>query len=225
MMGVAMSDLLLVFPEVSEDLVSNMMVAITKKIDESGSEIAIQGFLGGEHGYGAHYKNDVFEMRPFYWGDCVCHYDTVRSVWEEKNKHTQDCYQTIYHNKHYVDYAGDGGWNFDLKEGHDWRGNCGCIEETCAIFGIDPELPGGAVHCTCGKTNEYAEFIKTISHADHCEMDKPNFYHYASGIKVEWYKYIGRDMEYDEDIPIETWVNVFKECINSIGKNETTRDI
>jgi hypothetical protein len=192
-----LSDLLLVFPEVSEDLVSNMMVAITKKIDESGSEIAIQGFLGGEYGYGAHYKNDVFEMRPFYWGDCTCHYDTVRSVWEEKNRHTQDCYQTIYHDKHYVDYAGDSGWNFDLK----------------------------AVHCTCGKTNEYAEFIKTISHADHCEMDKPNFKHYASGIEVEWYKYIGRDMEYDQDIPIETWVDVFKECIESIGKNEVTRDI
>ena len=211
-----MSDLLLVFPEVSEDLVSNMMVAITKKIDESGSEIAIQGFLGGEHGYGAHYKNDVFEMRPFYWGDCVCHYDTVRSVWEEKNKHTQDCYQTIYHEKHYVNYGGDDGWNFDLKEGHDWSGKCGCIEETCAIFGIDPEAPGGAVHCTCNRTNEYVDFIKTISHADHCEMDKPNFKHYASGIEVEWYKYIGRSMEYDTTVTVEKWVEVFKECIDSI---------
>ena len=188
-----------------------------------------RGYSYGDYGYGnlltsnsgePDYINDVFEMRPYYWGDWVCHYDTVRSVWEEKNRHTQDCYQTVYHEKHYVDYAGDGGWNFDLKEGHDWSGKCGCIEETCALFGIDPEAPGGAVHCTCNRTNEYVNFVKTISHADNCEMDKPNFKHYASGIEVEWYKYIGRSMEYDQEVPIEKWVEVFKECIDSIKDNK-----
>lgn len=210
-----MSDILLVFPEVSEDLVSNMMVAITKKIDESGLEIAEQGFLGGMHGYGAHYKNDIFEMRPFYWGDCICDYDTLRDEWENNNKHDDECYQTVFRNMHYVDYPN----SYDYKEGHGWvsgeRG-CTCIEDTCAIFKIDPEAPGGFVHCTCMHDINYANFLKTISHSDECEMDKPNFKHYTSGIEVEWYKYIGRSMEYDQDIPVEKWVEVFKQCMESI---------
>ena len=217
-----MSDLLLVFPEVSEDLVSNMMVAITKKIEESGDEIAVQGILGGTYGYGAHYKNDVFEMRPFYWGDCVCDYDTLRNEWEEANPHDDHCYQTLFHNRHYVNYGGDGGWNFDVKPGHErdenFEDKCTCIKDLCEMFHIDPNKPGSHVHCTCWHDIKYPIFLSSISHADHCEMDKPNFLHYKSGIKVEWYKYIGRGMEYDEDIPVETWVNVFKEVLESIGE-------
>ena len=214
-----MSDLLLIFPEVSEDLVSNMMVAITKKIDESGSEIAVQGFLGGEYGYGAHYKNDVFEMRPFYWGDCICDYDTLRNEWENNHDHDKKCYQTIFHERHYVNYGVD--WNFDKKPGHGWNKDledeCDCVEVLYKEFGIAKGTPGAYVHCTCMYDIDYANFIKTIAHADECEVDKPNFYHYASGIKVEWYKYIGRSMDYDQDISVETWVNIFKESIDSIG--------
>ncbi len=224
-----MSDLLLVFPEVSEDLVSNMMVAITKKIDQTGSEIAIQGFLGGEHGYGAHYKNDVFEMRPFYWGDCTCEHDDLRSAWENDNDHDKDCYQTLFHEMHFVNYGVD--WNFDKKPGHGWvKGSvedaCDCVDTLYKQFGIPDGTPGGYTHCTCMYDINYSNFVKSISHSEECQIDKPNFKHYASGIEVEWYKYIGRGMEYDEDVTIEQWVDVFKECLGSIGgKDETTKDI
>jgi hypothetical protein len=214
-----MNDIILVFPEVSEDLVSNMMVAITKKIDETGNEIAIQGFLGGEHGYGAHYKNDVFEMRPFYWGDCTCDYDDLRNAWEDSNSHDKDCYQTLFHEMHFVNYGVD--WNFDRKPGHGWKkgtieDECDCVDTLYKHFGIPKDTPGSYVHCTCMYDVQHANFIKTINHSDECQMDKPNFKHYASGIEVEWYKYIGRDMEYDQSIPVEEWVDVFKECLESI---------
>ena len=211
-----MSDLLLVFPEASEDLVSNMMVAITKKIDESGSEIATQGILGGEYGYGAHYKNDVFEMRPFYWGECTCDYDKIVSEWEDTHEHKY-CYQTMLRERHYEVYE---TWNVKEKPGHGWTidgRSCDCVEVICAKFDIDPKAPGGLVHCTCGFDDELIRVHDSIDHSDDCQMDKPNFKHYASGIEVEWYKYIGRGMEYDEDVPIETWVDVFKDCISSIG--------
>ena len=215
-----MSDLLLIFPEVSDDLVSNMMVAITKKIDESGSEIAVQGFLGGEHGYGAHYKNDVFEMRPFYWGDCECDYDTLRDAWVEENPHADDCYQTLFHERHYVDYD---NWNFDPKPGHERDENfddkCTCIKDLCEMFHIDPNKPGSYAHCTCWFDIKYPAYLSTISHAEECLIDKPNFKHYNSGIEVNWYKYIGRDMEINKDLSIEEWVALFKETIESIKKD------
>lgn len=210
-----MSDLVLVFPEVSEDLVSNMMVAITKKIDESGSDIATQGFLGGEYGYGAHYKNDVFEMRPYYWGECTCNYDTIVNRWEETHDHKY-CYQTLFRERHYVNYGADGGWNFETKPGHGWSDNCDCVEVVCAKFGIDPKAPGGHVHCTCGFSEELARIRSEYKHSDDCQEDKPNFKHYASGTEVYWYKYIGRGMEYDPETPVEQWVEIFKECLKSI---------
>ena len=216
-----MSDILLVFPEVSEDLVSSLMVAITKKIDESGSEIAVQGFLGGEHGYGAYYKNDVFEMRPFYWGDCECNYDSLRNTWEDEHSHDKECYQTLLRSMHYVNYGADGGWNFDVKPGHEknkktYDDLCDCIDILYKQFKIKAGTPGSHVHCTCMRDINYANFIKTISHSDECEMDKPNFRHYASGVEVEWYKYIGRSMEYDQSIPVKKWVDIFKESLDSI---------
>ncbi len=224
-----MSDITLVFPEVSEDLVSQMLRAITKKIDDNGNGEYVQGFLGGDHGYGAHYKNDVFEMRPFYWGDCECTYDTVSEEWETANPHAQDCYQTLFHDMHYVNYGAD--WNFDKKPGHGWKkgtvdDECDCIDKLYKQFNIPKGTPGSHVHCTCNRNEEYHAFMDTLSHSSTCQVSKPNFKHYASGIEVNWYKYIGRDMDYDEGIPVEQWADVFKECLESIGgKDETTKDI
>lgn len=31
-----------------------------------------RGGLGGEFGYGVDFENDIFAMRPYYWGNCTC---------------------------------------------------------------------------------------------------------------------------------------------------------
>jgi len=36
--------------------------------------------LGGEFGYGVDFKNSVFEMHPYWWGECECEHD-----------HKEDC--------------------------------------------------------------------------------------------------------------------------------------
>lgn len=205
-----MSDLAYLWDEVDDDLVNRMMWAITKKINETGHDIS-GGLLGGEYGYGAHYKNDVFEMRPFYWGDCTCDYEPTVAKWEEENKHDDDCYQTIFHKMHYKDDP-----SYEYKDGHGWNDKCGCVEIVCAIFKIDPKAPGSYVHCTCMYDIKSTNFLSTIYHADHCEVDKPNFKHYDSGIEIEWYKYIGRNMDYDNDVDGNTFIDMFKECMESI---------
>lgn len=217
--GDTLTDIKIILPEQNEDLLGGLLVELTKAIDESGSEIAVQGFLGGTYGYGADFKNDVFEMRPFYWGDCECDYDTLRSEWEDSHDHDKECYQTTFRNMHYVDYPN----SYDYKEGHGWfsgKRGCTCIEDTCAIFKIDPEAPGGFVHCTCMHDIDYANFLKTISHSDECLMDKPNFLHYASGLEVEWYKYIGRSQEVKapKDLTGRQMIAIFEECFKSLEK-------
>lgn len=84
------------------------------------------GVAFGEKGdwcakYGCEFENDVFAMRRFYWGDCVCDDD-----------------------------AGEG-----TEAGH------------------------GAA----------------------CGFSKPNFLYKPTGFRLEWYKYIGRDMEAKGELP------------------------
>lgn len=49
------------------------------------------GLLGGSYGYGQDFKNDVFEMHPFWWGDCTC----GAGDWSEEGQpapvHTPEC--------------------------------------------------------------------------------------------------------------------------------------
>lgn len=55
------------------------------------------GVLGGEWGYGNEYSNDVFEMHPFWWGDCECGFDTREAQFEEDCPHLDDCYQVRWY--------------------------------------------------------------------------------------------------------------------------------
>ena len=199
-----MTDIKLLFPVVTDQLINQMMYAIAETILQSKGEPT------DLYSYGTYYKNDVFEMRPFYWGDCTCDYEPTVAKWEKENDHDPTCYQTIFHEMHYKkdDYG--------FKEGHDFNDECGCVATVCAMFKISPDAPGSYVHCTCMHDINTANFLNTISHSESCEVDKPNFKHYNSGIEIEWYKYIGRDMEYPDDISTDVWINMFEKCMRSI---------
>lgn len=89
-------------------------------------------------GYGTYFENDVFQMTPFWWGDCDC----------------EDTYP-----------------------------------QTDAFY---------------------------ITHNPECRAAQPNFLHKRTGFWVEWYKYIGRSMEWDESITKEDWRKVYNECMDSL---------
>ena len=61
----------IILPAISEDEVSTGIRKITRKLIRKGEDSPM-GFLGGSDGYGVEFKNDVFEMFPYYWGDCDC---------------------------------------------------------------------------------------------------------------------------------------------------------
>lgn len=48
--------------------------------------------------YGEEFENDVFEVHPYYWGDCTCGFDerfsTAEEEWHKLNEHAPACYQT-----------------------------------------------------------------------------------------------------------------------------------
>ena len=197
--------------------VSNLLVDLTEAIEKSGEEIAVQGILGGTHGYGAWFKNDVFEMRPYWWGDCECGHDDKANAWDDEHEHKLDCYQTRLRESCRV--PGEDGWWWDYKEGHGFT-KCDCDQKLCKEMGLSYPA-GAAIHCTCGKTKLWEEWLKENPHDPNCGYVAPNFKHLKTGAEVRWYKYIGRGMELGTELSKSEWRAIFNECFESLEKNET----
>lgn len=200
---------------------SEGLYELTKFIDTKTGSDNIQGILGGEHGYGHEYKNDVFEMHPYYWGDCECGFDSKDEQWSRDNNHSKDCYQTRRHDSCF-EGPDEYGTFWERKEGHGYD-ECNCDERLCKEMGLSYPA-GSAVHCTCTHHQDYIEWRKTNDHDPQCRIVLPNFRHYASGLEIEWYKYIGRGMESNQDLTRREWNAILDECEDSvlrdIGENK-----
>lgn len=46
--------------------------------------------LSDPGGYGLHFENDTFEMRPYYWGGCTCGFETLEWEWDKNNPGDED---------------------------------------------------------------------------------------------------------------------------------------
>jgi hypothetical protein len=44
----------------------------------------------------------------------------------------------------------------------------------------------------------------------------PHFWHKRTGLKIRWYKWIGRDMEANMELSPEQWTHIFAECWESV---------
>lgn len=152
--------------------------------------------------YGAHFENEVFSMRPFYWGDCDCGYDSLESQWCDANPHAEDCY---YRKAQAIPYARDSNRDERLKA-------------LCAEYQIPwNDGLGCMVHCTCGQEARWLDWSATHGHAKTCCIAVPNFHHKPSGLEVRWYKYMGRGMEYEPaEPPRKEWNRIMDECMASV---------
>lgn len=56
---------------------------LSKKLAKRNPDKQHRGLLGGEYGCGQEFENEVFEMFPYYWGECDCGGQTPR--------HKKDC--------------------------------------------------------------------------------------------------------------------------------------
>jgi len=200
----------IVLPERAEDALSEGLRALTRHLSESGHGDRCYG-LGGEHGYGVEFENDVFLMHPFCWcdkDDCPwcggCQTDHGDPV------HTSECYQMRVR----TDLLAEGfvpqewtqtyvraprGWSYERARKIETR----VRRKWCEHFGLSYPYRS-AVHCTCGAWDDWRRrYVE-------CECDwhkgrgvfrfgpatsAPNFWHKPSDLRVRWYKYIGRSME------------------------------
>ena len=207
-----------VLPACSDEPLDEMLRLITKAIDDRDRERTAHGFLGGMYGYGADWNSDVFEMRPYYWGDCDCGFDQLEDAWCASHKHSEECYQSELERE----LVAAGGikktyWvDRPKRYSYDqWRAVEDRVYDTlCTKHGKDRNF-GAAVHCTCSYEREWEAFAKANGHKPTCTPELPNFLHRESGLEVRWYKYIGRGME-TKNLPANL-TQVFNDCLRDIA--------
>lgn len=203
-----MTDVTIVLPAVSDDAVSAGLRELTEAIARRNPDRLASGILGGEFGYGCDHVSDVFEMHPFYWGDCECGFDGREWDWCNTHDHEDHCYQKEIRRRGYSD---DFGGDYKSRE----RRNREATDAVCAEMGLDP-VYGSAVHCTCAYRPAWEAWRSENDHDPSCGIVAPNFKHFPSGFEVRWYKYIGRDMEFVNEPSSREWRRILDECLESI---------
>lgn len=148
-----------IFPASDEGAMNAFLRNLSEVINKKRGEIEATGVLGGEHGYGATWRSNVFEMTPFCW----------------------------------------------------------CDKEICAYCeGLRPDIEG--------EFQELSDELKTEfmnrgaePDGDVDYMTAPNFWHKPSGVKVWWYKYIGRGMTIkgEGDLSI-----ISQDCLQDVLNND-----
>lgn len=214
-----MKDVEIIIPGRSDgDMLADGLRALTEAMCEKLSRDEGYG-LGGEFGYGTNYENDTFLMHRYCWcerDDCPW----CAGCREEfgSAEHTDACFQS------HLDplrekYGEKTEWGYYVSfMNEEYRQ---AKLDLCVKFGVEP-TPYEWL-CTCDGDKRFKEKV------DACQCDwhlgkgpfkygaavqAPNFWHKPSGLKVRWYKWIGRDMEIDGSVPdIQAMLN---ECLNSV---------
>lgn len=208
-----MPDIEIVLPECSEDAVCTGLREITKHLQGLTGE-GCYGFLGGEHGYGVDYENDVFEMHPFWWGDCECGWEAREAEEERSRPHKSDCYQEDLLRRGAFNYEWDFNPNFPSNKEFESWGGCNKLAE---VWGL-PRM-GSFIHCTCGRDEVMQKWVADNPHPLECPAVRPNFRFKPTGAEVRWYKYIGRGMEINGSLPLDFHIR----CIKSSGVSPVTK--
>ena len=220
-----MSEIQIIVPRRDSGYVSSEMYELSRRLGEMNPEQQSHGFLGGEWGYGQDYRSDVFSMFPFYWGECECGWDQINEALEGL-AHDPDCYQTELRAR----FATEGlGYDEDT-----WKPRSPAMSyedrnvreraiyrELTGKYGLP--MPGCAVHCTCTRRERWrAQFdamkLGPHGHAETCLLVRPNFT--FGDLSLNWYKYIGRDMEPSRPVSRGEWRRIFAACnahLDAIG--------
>ncbi|MDO1560378.1 hypothetical protein Q0812_13165 [Brevundimonas sp. 2R-24] len=218
-----MGEITTVLPERALDALADGLVRITAAIDEIAPARVAHGFLGGEHGYGGHWNSDVFMMRPFCWCErdecpwcmgCNCppesthfYVDGVEvSSCEWGDFFDRETYQKLSGGaiKSFADSLGEGAKRYYT---HDQWMRAADVANSRRSETHDPVC----AYCVGGLHDD-------VGFAP--GKGAPNFWHKPTGLRVWWYKYIGRSQEAlaPKGVKVEA---IISECLADIRKLPT----
>jgi len=187
----------------NETLVADELYDLSQTLAEKNPDAQAHGFLGGEFGYGQDFTNDVFEMHPYWWGDCQCGYEESEMEWESDHPHDPACWQERWGHEHTRVLVLGLAYDEMQRLMREWE----------VANGWDGR-PGVAVFCDCGQDDLWQKWVSTHHHDPSCGEVRPNFR--CGDVEVRWYKYIGRGMSTNSELSRDEWRGVFAVCRASL---------
>jgi hypothetical protein len=201
-----------VVPAVSRDEISIGLRNLTRALADRGIGRADAFGLGGPDGYGVDYENDTFLMHPYCWCEqescrwcsedaCGCPHPEVEHYLDGERVPCWSAANRILLGK-FADHRPSNArerrqWNVIIAE-RDRRLVRVYPERThtCTPHGLMADRPRGA------------SWLPTQS--------APNFWHKASGLRVWWYKYIGRDIKTHPNVVVWPSEVILRDCMDSL---------
>jgi hypothetical protein len=203
-----------------ERYVSNRLYALSEALGLRNPTNQSHGLLGGTWGYGQDYTNDVFEMHPYWWGDCTCGMEGQVVAWEQANPHPPGC---VYHyvSSKMEEIRETKGMKEGLITGSPReKAEAAFVEELRARFphmvpvGEQGWLGQVFDLCDCGQRARYEEFARAHRCKDDCRLALPNFR--CGDVEISWYKYIGRSMSVNRQVSRGELEDMFEKCFASL---------
>lgn len=213
------------FGKYEADHLADQLYELSKALAIRDAAAQRHGALGGEYGYGQTFQNEVFEMRPYYWGDCGCGYEDRESAWSKENRHRETCYQhalrearraagLIY--DYSVDYSAQMVAEDRKYKTYDAKRKAETLLYQKLTNRFDLPMEGSAVHCTCDHETLWRQWSAANHHDQKCGIVAPNFRYIPSGLEIRWYKYIGRGMSANLKITAEAFGEISEACVRSL---------
>ena len=204
------------------DAISQGLYILSEILQRSETAERCSSALGGTYGYGATFENDVFMMRPYCWcesddclwcgGQCGCDSGNVEYFLDgEPVERWQDASDTILGDSYERLRA---LFNKNIYKGEEFEDaqaefDAKCAERTRRLTTIYP-----AITHTCEPKGMFNDRPRG---EDYGFQQAPHFWHKASGLKIAWYKWIGRDMEVSNpNLTFGDWRKIYTECLESI---------
>lgn len=105
-----------------------------------------------------------------------------------------------------------GAWHENdvfVMRRYNWDGcSCGFEEAEWEFSQRDPKPTA----------EECDAWLKEHWHLDDCLDVLPNFHHKPTGLKISWYKYIGRGMSSNQKIKYQEFAAIIAQCIASLER-------
>lgn len=172
-----------------------------------------------DNGYGPEFVNDVFEIHPYWWGDCSCGKDQR----DEEQR------------KEYLAFVGEDhdtlciqrelyAWDKDnprrmMKKDYDKFMARG-LKPIFQKYGLPTTgknwWHGFMCLCTCGHYDRARQWEADHPHADTCGLVRPNFLFKPAGYELRWYKYPLRDSYSSHNLSIEQFEAMIDACLESL---------
>jgi hypothetical protein len=173
----------------------------------------ITGIEHFKHHTGCSFVNNIFEIHPYYFGQCLCNYRQKYQEYIQTNPHKNDCFMVE------LNVLNDAFKNHPQYYSNNKLKAERANEERKLCMAHKVNYKDGknlSEVCNCGIHVQFSSF--NHQHETGCPVILPNFWFKSeeNPIKIFWYKTYFRDSTCTKNLTLEEFRNIVGVCLNSV---------